>query len=84
MDTLRDAVLLAPKRCTNNSEILTRMADLDTAQRLYLKEYPQEYISEYEKAKIVKEMMPENTQHDLVRLEKRTFALRQVAGAFAA
>ena len=72
MDALRDAAR-APQRCANNAEILTRIADLDTAQCLYLKEHPGEVISQYERAKIPKEMRPEEMQQDLVRLDKRTY-----------
>ena len=43
-DALRDAAR-APKRCQNVTDVSTKIADLETAQRLYLKEYPEEKIS---------------------------------------
>ena len=41
--------------------------------RLYAKEYPEERISDYERAKILKEMMTHEMQRDLVRLEKKGY-----------
>ena len=72
MEALRDAAR-DPKQCTHVSEVVQRVADWEEAVRLYVKEYPSEVISAYERAKILKEMLPTELQNDIVRLEKRTY-----------
>ena len=72
MESLRDAAR-KPAQCISHAEVLQKNSDWESAVTLYVTEYPQESISEYEKTKILKEMMTPELQHDIMRLEKRTY-----------
>ena len=77
----------ADKACASikgeTTPVFLDLADWESVVRLYTKEYPDEVISEYEKAKTLKNMMTPEMQRDLVRLEKRGYQnirLRHDAG----
>ena len=67
MESLRDAAR-EPPQCASDAEILTHISDWEAAVRLYAKEYPQESITDYEREKILKNMMTPEMQKDIVRL----------------
>ena len=71
-EALRDAAR-SPKQCADCSEVLSRISDWESAMRLYLKEYPEESVSDYERTKIVRSMMPTDLQSDMIRLEKKKY-----------
>lgn len=72
MEALRDAAR-KPNQCTNYSEVTKKIADWEAAVRQYAKEYPAETLSAYEKAKTLKELLPDDLQSNIVRLEKRGY-----------
>ena len=73
LDTLRDAAW-KPKQCTSYAEVLSRVADWEQATREFAMEYPEEgRITDYEKGRILKDMVPDALREDIVRLEKRGY-----------
>ena len=64
---------MKPARISSYDDALSRIRDWEAATRLYLKEFPEERVSDSEKGNILKDMVPEDLRNDLIKMEKRGF-----------